>query len=182
MFKVNNGNIRTTYKICWKLTIKTPERCQRRRSGVFIVYIVSLLFTFNDSKNVITHWVNNTCWKLKVKLAMTLNRYFPYGDPYNVWCPQNGQTHIKNIARFNAIVDSKCYRIKFKTNNNSYSRIRYISYLRFHHCMKSVQIRCFFWCAFSCIRTEYLRNQSEYKKIQTRKNSLYGQFSHSACI
>ena len=37
MFKVNNRNTRTRCGICSKLTIKTPERRQRRRSGVFIV-------------------------------------------------------------------------------------------------------------------------------------------------
>ena len=37
MFKVNNGNTRTRCEICSKLTIKTPERRQWRRSGVFIV-------------------------------------------------------------------------------------------------------------------------------------------------
>ena len=35
MFKVNNRNSRTRYEICSKLTIKTPERHQERRSGVF---------------------------------------------------------------------------------------------------------------------------------------------------
>ena len=37
MFKFNNGNTRTRYEIFSKLTIKTPERPQWRRSGVFIV-------------------------------------------------------------------------------------------------------------------------------------------------
>ena len=37
MFKVNNRNTRTRCEICLKLTIKTPERRQWRRSGVFIV-------------------------------------------------------------------------------------------------------------------------------------------------
>ena len=37
MFKVNNRNTRATCEICSKLTIKTPERHQWRRSGVFIV-------------------------------------------------------------------------------------------------------------------------------------------------
>ena len=36
MFKVNNRNTRTRREIHSKLTIKTPERCQWRRSGVFI--------------------------------------------------------------------------------------------------------------------------------------------------
>ena len=39
--------------------------------------------------------------------------------------------------------------------------------------MKSVQIRSFFWSVFSCI-------QSEYGKIRTRKNSVFGHFSCSA--
>ena len=37
MFKVNNRNTRTRCEICSKLTIKTPEQRQWRRSGVFIV-------------------------------------------------------------------------------------------------------------------------------------------------
>ena len=40
------------------------------------------------------------------------------------------------------------------------------------HCMKSVQIRCFFWPVFSCI-------QSGYRKIQIRKSSVFGHFSRS---
>ena len=50
------------------------------------------------------------------------------------------------------------------------------------HCVKSVQIQSFFWSVFSCIRTEcfvYLRIQSDWGKIQTRKNSVLGQFSRS---
>ena len=37
LLKVNNRNTRTRCKIYWKLTIKTPERRQWRRSAVFIV-------------------------------------------------------------------------------------------------------------------------------------------------
>ena len=37
MFKVNNRNTRTRYEICSKLTTKTLERRQWRRSGVVIV-------------------------------------------------------------------------------------------------------------------------------------------------
>ena len=55
MFKVNNRNTRTRCEICSKLTIKTPERRQWRRSGVFIVNfehisylaLVFLLLTLN---------------------------------------------------------------------------------------------------------------------------------------
>ena len=41
-----------------------------------------------------------------------------------------------------------------------------------YHYVKSVQLRCFFWFVFSCIRTEY-------KNIRTRKNSVVGHFSRS---
>ena len=37
MFKVNNRNTRPRREICLKLTIKTPEQRQCRRSGVVLV-------------------------------------------------------------------------------------------------------------------------------------------------
>ena len=37
LLKVNNRNTRASCEICSKLTIKTPERRQWRRFGVFIV-------------------------------------------------------------------------------------------------------------------------------------------------
>ena len=37
LLKVNNKNTRTSCEICSKVTIKTPERLQWRRSGVFFV-------------------------------------------------------------------------------------------------------------------------------------------------
>ena len=49
------------------------------------------------------------------------------------------------------------------------------------HCVKSVQIRSFFWSAFSCIRTEY-ENSSKYRKIRTRKNSVFGYFSRNVVV
>ena len=55
MFKVNSRNTRTRCEICSKLTIKTPERRNERRSDVFIVnsehishlVLVFLLLTLN---------------------------------------------------------------------------------------------------------------------------------------
>ena len=49
--------------------------------------------------------------------------------------------------------------------------------------VRSVQIRSFFLSVFSCIRTEYGDLlQSKYRKIRTRKNSVFGHFSRSACL
>ena len=55
MLKVNERSTRTRCEIFSKLTVKTPERCQWRRSGVFIVnlkhtsrfVLVFLLLTLN---------------------------------------------------------------------------------------------------------------------------------------
>ena len=43
------------------------------------------------------------------------------------------------------------------------------------HCVKNIQIRSFFWSVFSCTRTEY-------RKIQTRRKSIFGHFSRSQCL
>ena len=40
------------------------------------------------------------------------------------------------------------------------------------HCVKSVQMQSFFWSVFFCI-------QSEYRKIWTRENFVFGNFSRS---
>ena len=50
----------------------------------------------------------------------------------------------------------------------------------FIHCLKSVQIRSFF-LVHIFLYWDWIRRftiQSEYKKIRTRKNSVYGHFSH----
>ena len=55
LFKFNNKNTRKRCESCLKLTIKTPEWCQWRRFGVFIVnfedishlFLVFLLMTLN---------------------------------------------------------------------------------------------------------------------------------------
>ena len=56
------------------------------------------------------------------------------------------------------------------------------------HCLKSVQIRSFFWSVFTYIWTEYgdlLRKSPcsvQMQKIRSRKNSVFGHFSRSSCI
>ena len=57
LLQVNNKNTQIRCEICSKLTIKTPKRRQRRRSGAFIVnfehisqlVLVSLLLTLKRS-------------------------------------------------------------------------------------------------------------------------------------
>ena len=62
MFKVNNRYTRTRYDICSKLTIKTTERHQWRRSGVIIVNIEHisyfvLVFLYVNFEQVNADWV-----------------------------------------------------------------------------------------------------------------------------
>ena len=61
MFKVNDRNSRARVEICSKLTIKTLERRQWRRSGVFIV-------NFENISRLVV-----------VFLLLTLGRYIPGG-------------------------------------------------------------------------------------------------------
>ena len=49
------------------------------------------------------------------------------------------------------------------------------------HCVKSVQIRSFFWPYFPAFGLLSLRIQSECGKIQTKKISVFGHFSGSVC-
>ena len=60
LFTVNNKNTKTICKICSKIIIKTPERRQWRRSGVFIVDFKQ----FNASWDKAFHhcFQDITCW------------------------------------------------------------------------------------------------------------------------
>ena len=44
LLQVNSRDTRKRCQICSKLTIKTPERCQWLRSGVFIVSFEHVLY------------------------------------------------------------------------------------------------------------------------------------------
>ena len=60
MFRVNNRSTRTRCEVCSKLTIKTPERCHCRRSGVFIVNLehISHLVSIVNFEQVNAGWVD----------------------------------------------------------------------------------------------------------------------------
>ena len=91
LFKINNGNNRKRCEICSKLTIKKPERCHWRRSGVFIVnnenishlFLVFRLFTLQFvywfiflHKNTITDWeqkVSTVFFFQKIRQLLTWN-------------------------------------------------------------------------------------------------------------
>ena len=78
---------------------------------------------------------------------------------------QTGQKRIQNSVKY----------LKWINFNKNF----YLACLT--HCVKSVQIRSFFWSVFSCIRTEY--EDSPYsvgiQENTDQKNSVFGHFSRS---
>ena len=79
LLKVNNRNTRTRWEICWNLTIKTQERCQWCRSGVFIVnfehisnlVLMILLLTLN--MQMPTGKALDICTKVRILCLFSLN-------------------------------------------------------------------------------------------------------------
>ena len=65
LFKVNNKNSRKRYEICSKLTIKTPERRQWRRSGVYIVKLWTY-FTPFFSVSIVNFEQANVSWVVPI--------------------------------------------------------------------------------------------------------------------
>ena len=62
MFKVNNKNTGKRYEIFSKLTVKTPEQLQWRRSDVFIVDIKHVLTPFS-SVSIVDFEQVNVSWE-----------------------------------------------------------------------------------------------------------------------
>ena len=62
----------------------------------------------------------------------------------------------------------------FITSNVNHSTLKRFSAYHMQY-LKSGQIQSYFWSVFSCIQTEY-------RKIRTRNNSVFGHFSRSNTI
>ena len=94
--------------------------------------------------------------KLKFHLKIFFqSRYLAFSCPF---CTHSGyKIHTKSILAGG----ENCLVCGFFQNN--------------FHCVKNVQIRSFFWSLFSCIWTEY-------RKIRTRKNTVFGHFSRSGIL
>ena len=54
-------------------------------------------------------------------------------------------------------------------------------YIKAYYCVKSAQIRSFFWSVFSGVRTEYGKIL-RIREIRTIKNSVFANFSRSVCV
>ena len=109
-------------------------------------------------------------WNLKISLIAT-NPFRSYS--WNV-----------TLKMYSELIFFMCFKVTCfgKIMTFSWKFEACLQFRKQHHCVKSVQRRSFFWSVFSYIRTEYLRIQSEYKKIRTRKNSVFGHFLCSASL
>ena len=87
-------------------------------------------------------------------------RHFAYSDKSFPCLPLKQKIFCKNIKCSIYSTREKEILIIGSTNNNKYTNTK--------HCVKSVQIRSFFW--------------SECGKIPTRKNSVFGHFSRSDSV
>ena len=81
-------------------------------------------------------------------------------------------TNLLNFSVYDEILPSGVPRTLQNINDTIFQWIIYFAKSRYLHCVKSVQIRSFFWSVFYCIRTEY-------RKIRTRNNSVFGHISRS---
>ena len=83
------------------------------------------------------------------------------------------QTWWKFLTGFFVISEQKISTLPLTMLNTFFDHFRRLNFqVLKDHCVKNIQIRSFFWSAFSHIRIEY-------RKIRTRKNSVFGLFSRS---
>ena len=88
--------------------------------------------------------------KCKISNIFTFKDRIPsFSRPDIIYKFQCGGCNLPIMTKLNVILTSECVTF---------------------HCVKNVQKRSFFWSLFS------FRIQSEYRKIRTRKNSIFGHF------
>ena len=133
-----------------------------------------LLFSFNDCQNIIfRHMFFIFLQKFENYFSISREFLFP------IWLSLKRSF----IVILNYILG---YRNDFDVSIAISSLIRKQpsrEVLLKQHCVKSVQIRSYFWLVFSCIRIEYVDLlRSEYRKIRTRNNSVFGHFSRTVGV
>ena len=120
--------------------------------NVILASLLLTLSTFNPLFLLLTLSTFNPLF-----LLLTLNMDLPSGELCRLW-----RQLVALLAAFWRV--SQTSMMMFFCENSV------------RHCMKSVQVRSYFWSVFSCIRTKY-------RKIRTRKNSVFAQFSRSdSCL
>ena len=108
-----------------------------------------------------------TCW-LKIVdfyvLASALSFWLAFLHIFFKWDLKSSLFSITVPRMFSSVTLLVVVLLKEKSENG---------------CVKSVQIRSYFWTVFSCTWPEYRNTgiQSEYRKIRTRNNSVFGHFS-----
>ena len=135
-----------------------------------------ITFTANSELNYIFAWHFKELNVLKWDLRVWRKPFFPLENvPHATFASILHKTEILLspllTSHFTKILipGNVCIRNLLSLSSNHFA-------LPFNtDCVKIVQMRCYFWSVFSCIRTEY-------RKIETRNNSVLGHFSHSDFI
>ena len=123
------------------------------------IYYDSLIFL----KNLIKKYFLPLLHVMQNKLPLLMKSYIDQNKGLSCWLNHKLKTSLANFFN-DQVNENKVYKISYC------------------HCVKSVQIRRFFWSVLSSIRTEYaasLRTHSKCRKIWTRKTSLFEHFSLS---
>ena len=101
---------------------------------------------------------------LRIQCSLSSSIFFHFSHVFTTDFISGGDIHLNPGPKRN----KSCYNFSiFHWNLNSITA---------HNYVKSVQKRSYFWSVFSEVN---LRIQSEYRKIRTRTNSVFGHFSRS---
>ena len=127
----------------------------------FVLLSSLLILIVQDSSNEasVIFIILNTCW-----------RYKRWNRIWKQYKQRSSNSSFSNMAGCNfpnLLIITNITNFNQFENNLSFN-------FWIVHCVKSVQIRSFFWSVFFRIRTEY-------RKRRTRKNSPFGHFSRSGC-
>ena len=127
LFKVNNENTKTMCEICSKLKAKTPERCQCRCSGVFIVNFEQISHFFSFSMLTLT----SKCQLQYVsKLQISINHLTHLRTMFHLPGNQSIDLQIKWITLFLQWPEHRSYMVAINSAKNQHNFI--------YSCIKSL--------------------------------------------
>ena len=124
--------------------------------------------------NFVLNWINSTLFKF-IFCFHSIIIFVVNCVLWNDWNGKDSKYILLEFHHFNFLrhkILRNRLRISLRDLHIADMIKTYSNFYRLWHCLKSVQIRSFFWSLFSCIRNEYW-------KIRTRQNSVFGHFSRS---
>ena len=121
--------------------------------------------------NFVLNWINSTLFKF-IFCFHSIIIFVVNCVLWNDWNGKDSKYILLEFHHFN-FLRHKILRNRLRISLRDLHIVdmikTYSNFYRLWHCLKSVQIRSFFWSVFSCIRTEY----------GPEKNSVFGLFTQS---